>query len=135
MPITADEMVAIMEVRELIVAPHPTAQGNWIALTKNRERVRPPDSPRDGYPNPQDAVEAAELHLQGAQERRRERLAVKAMGALNRGRYFVRPRQATVSGIQVTVFDVFNPDNSQTTIRSRESVWVAVRDAEELFGP
>lgn len=133
MPITAQQFLDAIAEHHLSLRE---AEDGWHAETRSGTRLH-----RGGKPTPAEAVEAALASVGEADERERNRRAWQAVQALDRGRYFLRPRAVTVPDgeggtVQRTVFDAFQPGNGRIdAVQGRANYLAAVADLEALLGP
>lgn len=126
----------IIVSRKLQIIPlEDSATGviTWTCRTLDGSRATPNNQ---SYSSPELAVEAADLHFLAAEERERLKKADSLLSTLEKGEYFVKPRQLTStnpSGESVisTVFDVLTPDGKPTTIKDKPTYSDAIIEMEE----
>ncbi len=134
--ITANQMIAILVTRKLQLVPiyNPSDKSlGWVARTIDGTRAAPKNTP---YPTPEDAVEAADKWLSQAETLEKERGSQRAIQALEKGKYFIRPKEVLITDEQgnpgiVKLFSAFLIDGTATSIADRESYLQAVIDAEK----
>lgn len=134
--ITHQQMRDIVVSRKLQIIPlEDSATGiiTWVCRTIDGSRAAPSNG---SYPSPELAVEAADLHFTAAEERERLRKADILLSTLDKGEYYIKPRQVTStspSGEPVisTVFDVLTLDGKPTPIKDKLTYSDAVVEFEE----
>lgn len=135
--ITPDQMREIMVKWSIFPSPVKVNGGSvgWLAKTIDGHRAGPKHVP---YPTPEESIEAADIWLAARDRREEDTKSQRIIDALERGRYFIRPKnvQSTDEGgnpITVKVFSAFLPNGNATPVVDRSSFIQAVIDMETLL--
>lgn len=130
--LTPDETLSIIKSRKLQLIPVRDRTSNtigWVCKTIDGMRAAPSNR---SYPTPEEAVEAAELHLYASEEREKERNASSALSSLEKllstGRY-VKPRHIQETG--ETHFDILTSDGKPTNVKDKPSLIDALVESEK----
>ena len=130
--ITPDETLSIIKSRKLQLIPVRDRTSNtigWVCKTIDGTRAAPSNN---HYSTPEEAVEAAELHLSASEEREKERNSSSVLSSLEKllstGRY-IKSRHIQETG--ETRFDILTSDGKPTNVKDKSSLIDALIESEK----
>lgn len=131
--ITADQLVAILKARSLGLIPVRSQSSIlWRVVTISGTRAT---GRNQSFASPEEAVEAAEIHLGIVESRESGELVSQAILALSRGDFFIRPEEIpdpSNPGEKQRVFNGFRANGQpSSTVRNRTSFIQSVLDMEK----
>lgn len=134
--ITPERALEIIKARSLQLIPVlRDSATKWTVKTSNGLRT---GGQNTLYLSPEDAVEAAENWLISLSVRDQESKAIRIISALEKGLYFIRPKEISTQDengqtVSVKVFSAFLSNGNATPVRDRNSFIQAVIDMEKLL--